>query len=496
VAAFIGDSRTQWQVSRPILILQTGLANWLGSTGMGISHSMRALWTSALVLAGAQLPLHLAIADETAFRDGHADRQRWEAWFAGLSGASREGAEFWASHRSDRTSPGCASTNDVAFRAGCEAAEKRLNESDRRRHGDADYKAGWNSPNDVGAGSTTFAGPVQPSAPTADNPAVARTWWSGAAGEQLLVKDDSLGIQINFRQEGGYAVFDAITPANFEITIYVNKSRNRQWGSARRGDDYSTDYAYGAGQAPDGHRYDNIVCGQYILAGGDKAPELPGVTSFCGKFPTRALTQVFPDRPGWKRRRFEIPSDEVLDTQHPSTPPSGELMFSAYGGGPEKYYGSATVPFVVVFAPSTGTPTAPVPPGGNSSATIAQQTGMLMQPGLWAVNTTQTIGGRTMNSSGSRCLTPEMVAQITGGNGELLLNNPMGGGCQLQQQLVGNKIVAGGQCNTGNAVIQMSARITFDSPQHLVGQASWNGTTSAQQLNISSFFEGRLIGGC
>jgi len=170
-------------------------------------------------------------------------------------------------------------------------------------------------------------------------------------------------------------------------------------------------------------------------------------------------------------------------------------MFSVSGGGPTKYYGSVTAPFVVLFAPSTGAESTPVPSGGNPSATVAP-TGVLMQPGIWAVNSTQTIGGRMVNSAGSRCFTPEMVAQITNGNGQLLLNDPTGGECQLQQQLIGNQIVASGQCNVGNGLIRMSARITFETPQHLVGQASWTGTMGAQQLNISSFFEGRLVGGC
>jgi hypothetical protein len=70
----------------------------------------RAIWPCLLVLAGALLPLQPTIADEAAFHDGHADRQGWEAWFAELSGAYREGAEFWAGHRSDHKPPDCAAT--------------------------------------------------------------------------------------------------------------------------------------------------------------------------------------------------------------------------------------------------------------------------------------------------------------------------------------------------------------------------------------------------
>jgi hypothetical protein len=115
------------------------------------------------------LPFQQTLADETAFRDGHADRQAWEAWFNGLSGVFRAGAEFWASHRSGPSPPDCASTSDVAFRTGCEEAKKRLDESDRRRHTEADYKAGWNSPLDAATGATAPAMPAQASTPPPNN---------------------------------------------------------------------------------------------------------------------------------------------------------------------------------------------------------------------------------------------------------------------------------------------------------------------------------------
>ena|SRR5665213_963132 len=90
----------------------------------------------------------------SAFRAGHADRQAWETWFDNLSGSVRAGAEFWASHRSDPNPPACTSTSDVAFRSGCEEAQKRLAPSDRRRRAEADYKAGWNSSMDASPAAT------------------------------------------------------------------------------------------------------------------------------------------------------------------------------------------------------------------------------------------------------------------------------------------------------------------------------------------------------
>lgn len=124
------------------------------------------LGLTALAPGAMLLPFQPALADEAAtpaFRDGHTDRQAWETWFGGLSGTYRDGAEFWASHRSDPNPPDCSSTNDVAFRSGCEEAQKRLDESDRHRRAEPDYKAGWNSPLDVDT-STNIAAP--PAAPT------------------------------------------------------------------------------------------------------------------------------------------------------------------------------------------------------------------------------------------------------------------------------------------------------------------------------------------
>jgi hypothetical protein len=102
------------------------------------------------------------VTTTSAFRDGRADRQAWEAWVGGLGSTNRAGAEFWAGHRSDPRPPDCGSTTDVAFQSGCEEAKKRLDESDRRRRADADYRAGWNSPLEAISTPTTIAQPVSP----------------------------------------------------------------------------------------------------------------------------------------------------------------------------------------------------------------------------------------------------------------------------------------------------------------------------------------------
>jgi hypothetical protein len=59
-----------------------------------------------------------------------------------------DGQQFTDTH-GQHIPPTCASTNDLAFRAGCEEARKRLNNSDLRRHQEADYKAVWNAPLDA-----------------------------------------------------------------------------------------------------------------------------------------------------------------------------------------------------------------------------------------------------------------------------------------------------------------------------------------------------------
>jgi hypothetical protein len=108
----------------------------------------------------------------TAFREGHADRQAWESWFGGLSGAYRDGAEFWASHRSEPRIPDCTFAGDVPFQAGCEEARKRLSVSDHRRLAEADYKAGWNIPATVDAppSSRPNSASASPPAPSISPP--------------------------------------------------------------------------------------------------------------------------------------------------------------------------------------------------------------------------------------------------------------------------------------------------------------------------------------
>lgn len=166
-----------------------------------------AIWSAfrfglIFVALDAVMPFQPTLADEAAtpaFRDGRADRQAWETWFNGLSGTYQAGAEFWASHRSDPSPPDCTSMNDAAFRSGCEEAKKRLNNSDRRRRTEADYKAGWNSPLNEGIGA-----PASNGAAEATDAAHLRQGWLG-------INIDTVASSGGAGQPGG-AVVGSVVP--------------------------------------------------------------------------------------------------------------------------------------------------------------------------------------------------------------------------------------------------------------------------------------------
>jgi hypothetical protein len=83
-----------------------------------------------------------------AYQEGLGDRRSWEQWFAGLSGAFKEGAEYWAGQRSTPRPGSCYSAGGQSYgdwTAGCLAAKQFLSLTDLRRKSEADYRAGWNS---------------------------------------------------------------------------------------------------------------------------------------------------------------------------------------------------------------------------------------------------------------------------------------------------------------------------------------------------------------
>jgi hypothetical protein len=96
----------------------------------------------------AQSTLPQQADPSSAFRDGAADRQAWESWFADLTGDYRAGAGYWAAHRSDpkpATCYGAGAKNLGDWTAGCLAAQQRLAPVDVRRKTEPDYRLGWNS---------------------------------------------------------------------------------------------------------------------------------------------------------------------------------------------------------------------------------------------------------------------------------------------------------------------------------------------------------------
>ncbi len=92
--------------------------------------------------------LVVASSESRAYQQGVADRQSWETWFGGLTGAFRDGAEWWSRVRSAARPPACNEVpgyDQANSVAGCNAARARLAGPDRRRGTEPDYRAGWNS---------------------------------------------------------------------------------------------------------------------------------------------------------------------------------------------------------------------------------------------------------------------------------------------------------------------------------------------------------------
>jgi hypothetical protein len=87
-------------------------------------------------------------SEAPSFSNGLADRQRWEAWYAGLSGDEKDGATWYAANRSLSGSHDCSAQSkpdDAPWLAGCLNAQQRLTPIDVKRKSDPQYKRGWNS---------------------------------------------------------------------------------------------------------------------------------------------------------------------------------------------------------------------------------------------------------------------------------------------------------------------------------------------------------------
>jgi hypothetical protein len=94
-------------------------------------------------------PAFPAVRDFAAFSQGQADRHKWESWFVGLSGAYRDGADWWVGVRASAHPPSCdrtAGMDHATAVSGCIAAKARLDNVDIRRRAEFDYRTGWNNP--------------------------------------------------------------------------------------------------------------------------------------------------------------------------------------------------------------------------------------------------------------------------------------------------------------------------------------------------------------
>lgn len=98
------------------------------------------LVSAIMVLASGQLG---STQPSSSFSAGSADRNAIDDWFAGLTGAFRAGAEFWAANRSNSNDAACRGTG--SWLAGCQAAQQRFAGPDARRKSEPDYRSGWNT---------------------------------------------------------------------------------------------------------------------------------------------------------------------------------------------------------------------------------------------------------------------------------------------------------------------------------------------------------------
>lgn len=193
----------------------------LGNTGDPPENPLSGYVNSKYVVTASMMAT-------AAFRNAQSDYQAWDKWFSGLSGPYQAGAEAWAAHRSDPVPPDCAS-NDLAFRAGCEEARRRLAESDRHRRTEPDYRAGWNSKwLNVGTNSAPVQLPVAitkpppPDDPSADGFA--------SLGRKLFAPSDSVATTQTFLCQSSFdqePIIVTVNPPNrtvkFDLTTRYSK---------------------------------------------------------------------------------------------------------------------------------------------------------------------------------------------------------------------------------------------------------------------------------
>jgi hypothetical protein len=99
--------------------------------------------------SSSQAPLQPAQQPQRSadYQRGMDWRDKWESYFAGLSGDAQAGADWWASVRSEQRQHSCNEGRGAIsadFRTGCLGAKKILDPADEWRTKVPEFKAGWN----------------------------------------------------------------------------------------------------------------------------------------------------------------------------------------------------------------------------------------------------------------------------------------------------------------------------------------------------------------
>jgi len=103
-------------------------------------------------------------ASSRAYAEGLADRRAWEHYFDTLYGQTREGAEWWTSHRIEKDASCQPTTTEQQgqWQTGCLSAKRQLAPTDKRRLAEPDYRLGWNSYAEPASQRTTAPAPAAP----------------------------------------------------------------------------------------------------------------------------------------------------------------------------------------------------------------------------------------------------------------------------------------------------------------------------------------------
>jgi hypothetical protein len=136
----------------------TGVVNWdctsleRGAHSVGsANYALRIVGGVIVSESGSVLTNHADAAgnqqdgETPSYSQGRQARIEYEQWYGSLpEGGYKDGATFWATHRSDKPAPpNCVGSTD--WIAGCVAARVRLVSSDVRRITDRNFWSGWNS---------------------------------------------------------------------------------------------------------------------------------------------------------------------------------------------------------------------------------------------------------------------------------------------------------------------------------------------------------------